>query len=253
MNENEDNCMQFTSNQQAEESNITKGVLQLVASVARLRSPIDGCLWFRRQTFQSLRRYLLEEVYEVLEPLDSESSDGLKEELGDLLFQIIVLTQLASEQNWFSLAEVLSQINEKIVHRSPHVFGDMHVNTVEAAQQIWREQKSREKMDLGSMRKSPLDGLSTSMPALALAQTYLERCSGFDTSFDLPYSSLKFDLETALLANSGGMESSVGKLLFMVVTLASRYHVDAEAALRKINAEFRQKVCEPLSTPSEKA
>ena len=84
--------MQSISDELGEESKITDGILQLVASVARLRSPTEGCLWFRRRTFQSMRRYLLEEVYEVLEPLDSESPEKLQEELGDLLFQIIVVS-----------------------------------------------------------------------------------------------------------------------------------------------------------------
>ena len=162
--------------QVAQESKITSRMAQLIANVAGLRSPTRGCLWLKRQTFQSQRRYLLEEVYEVLDALDVESPTKLQEELGDLLFQIVILSQLASEQDWFSLADVLHHLNGKIIHRYPHVFGGMHANTVEEAQQIWRERKALEKTAQENVGKSPLDGLSSTMPALALAQAYLGRC-----------------------------------------------------------------------------
>ena len=245
--------MQSTSNQQSEESQITIGVLQLVASVARLRSPIEGCVWFRRQTFQALSRYLLEEVYEVLEPLDSESPEKLKEELGDLLFQIIVLCQLASECSWFSLTDVLQRVNEKIIHRNPHVFGALQADTMEEAQRIWRGRKALEKNASGTVPGSPLDGLSTTMPALALAQAYIGRSGLLDMGWTFPYPSLLFDLETKLVSQPDGLEVGLGRLLFMLVDLAGRHQLDAEAALQKINAQFRQKVCEQFSNPLEKA
>jgi MazG family protein len=245
--------MQSISDELGEESKITEGILQLFASVARLRSPTDGCLWFRRQTFQSVRRYLLEEVYEVLEPLDSESPEKLQEEMGDLLFQIVVLSQLASERGWFSLADVLHDMNEKIIHRNPHVFGELQANTVEDVQRIWMERKALERIASGNMTSSPLDGLSRSMPALGLAQAYIGRCGLSDTGWTLTDPSLVVDFESRLVSHLDGMEAGLGRLLFMLVDLAGRHQLDAEAALQKINAQFRQKVCDQFSNPLEKA
>jgi len=232
--------MQYVSDEINEISEIKDGVSQLVASVARLRSPTRGCMWFRRQTFQTLRRYLLEEVYEVQEALNSETPEQLQEELGDLLFQIIVLGQLATEQGWFSLKDVLYRINEKVIHRNPHVFGEQRADTVEEAQRIWLERKSLEKTPPGNTPASPLDGLSMNMPALALAQTYLGRCSFSNTGWTFPYPSLVFDFETRLVSHPDGMETGLGRMLFMLADLACRHQLDAEAALQKINVEFRR-------------
>jgi len=245
--------MQSISDELGEESKITDGILQLVASVARLRSPTEGCLWFRRQTFQSVRRYLLEEVYEVLEPLDSESPEKLQEELGDLLFQIIVLSQLASECGWFSLVDVLYHLNEKIIHRNPHVFGELLADSVEEVQRIWMERKALRRIASRNITGSPLDGLSTTMPALALAQAYIGRSGLSDMGWTFPYPSLMFDIETRLVSQPYGLAVSLGRLLFMLVDLADRHRLDAEAALQKTNAQFRQKVCERFSDPLEKA
>ena len=227
-----------------EEQSITGGISQLVSNVARLRSPIEGCVWFRRQTFQTLRRYLLEEVYEVLEPLDTESPETLQEELGDLLFQIVALSQLAFERGWFSLGDVVHRLNRKIIHRNPHVFGELRVSTVDEKQRIWLERKSLETRVYGNSTGSPLDGLSTTMPALALALAYIERSSASDTGWIFPYPSLIFDIEARLASQPNGMEIDLGRLLFMLVDVANRHQLDAEAALQKVNAQFRQQVCE---------
>ena len=241
--------MQTVADEQEEESKITAGILQLIASVERLRSPSEGCPWFKRQTLQTVRRYLLEEVYEVLEPLDTESPEKLQEELGDLLFQIIVLSQMASERGWFSLDHVLQRLNEKIIHRNPHVFGELQADTLEAVQQIWQERKSLEKSVDGNTTESPLSGLSTTMPALALAQAYMARSGLFKTDWTFPYPSLVFDFESRLISHPDGMETGLGWMFFMLVELACRHQLDAEAALQKINAQFRQKVGEQFNQP----
>ena len=241
--------MQSITNQQDEESKIVTGILKVVENVAHLRSPTEGCPWFRRQTMQTVRRYLLEEVYEVLEPLDTESPETLQEELGDLLFQIIVLSQMASERGWFSLDHVLQRLNKKIIHRNPHVFGELQADTVEAVQQIWLERKSLEKSVDGMTTESPLSGLSATMPALALAQAYIGRSGSFKTDWTFPYPSMIFDFESRLVSHPDGMETGLGRMLFMLVELACRHQLDAEAALQKINAQFRQKVSEQFSEP----
>ncbi len=235
--------MQSVSDELGEKSKITDEILQLAANVARLRSPVDGCPWFRRQTFQTLRRYLLEEVYEVLDPLGSESPEKLKEELGDLLFQIVTVSQLSSELDWFSLADVLQHLNEKIIHRNPHVFGEMRADTVEEAQRIWTERKSLEKMACENAVESPLNGLSISTPALALAQAYIGRCGLSNTGWTFPDPSLIFDVETQLASSQPDEpEVVLGRLLFMLVDLAGRHHLNAEASLQKINTQFREQV-----------
>jgi len=241
--------MQSVTNQQDEESKIMTGILQVVENVAHLRSPTEGCPWFRRQTMQTVRRYLLEEVYEVLEPLDTESPERLQEELGDLLFQIIVLSQMASERGWFSLDHVLQRLNEKIIHRNPHVFEELQADSVEEVQRIWQERKSLEKSVDGDITASPLNGLSATMPALALAQAYIGRSGLFKTDWTFPDPSLVFDFESRLVSHPDGMETGLGRMLFMLVELACRHQLDAEAALQKINAQFRQKVSEQFSKP----
>ncbi len=218
--------------------------LQLQLNVVRLRSPEGGCPWFRQQTFSTLRRYLLEEVYEVQDALNSDTPEHLQEELGDLLFQIVVLCQLAQERDWFTLAEVIQRLNEKIIHRNPHVFGEEHINTVNEAQQIWSEKKSLEKASQGHPAESPLDGLSTTMPALSLAQAYLGRCDFSNISWSFPFPALIYDFEARLVSHPDGKEAGLGRMLFMLVDLAQRYQLDAESALQKINVQFRQKVGE---------
>jgi MazG family protein len=239
--------MQIISNELGEQSRITDGILQLVANVARLRSPTEGCPWFRRQTLQTVRRYLLEEVYEVLEPLDTESPETLQEELGDLLFQIIVLSQMASERGWFSLPAVFQRLNEKIIHRNPHVFGELQADSVEEVQRIWLARKSLEKSVDGNTTESPVSGLSATMPALALAQAYIGRSGLFKTDWTFPFPSMIFDFESRLVSHPDGMETGLGRMFFMLVDLACRHQLDAEAALQKINAQFRQKVSEKFS------
>lgn len=226
-----------------------KEFLQLKFYVDRLRSPKDGCPWFRQQTFDTLRRYLLEEVYEVQDALNSDLPAKLQEELGDLVFQVVVLSQLAAERDWFSLEEVIHRLNEKIIHRNPHVFGEGHVDTAEEAERIWSERKLLEQASQDNPSVSPLDGLSITMPALSLAQAYLGRCDFSEVSWSFPYPSLIYDFETRMISHPDGKEASLGRMLFMLVDLAQRHHLDAEAALQKINAHFRQKVGEHASNP----
>jgi len=147
--------MPYVVNERDEPSKISAELLQLLANVARLRSPVEGCLWFSRQNFQTIRRYLLEEVYEVLDALDSESPEKLLDELGDLMFQVLVQTQLASEQGWFSMVDVLDHLNQKILRRNPHVFGGRRADTIEEVQSLWMEMKVKEKIGRGAEITNP--------------------------------------------------------------------------------------------------
>jgi len=194
--------------------------------IARLRAP-DGCPWDRKQTHLSLRTYLLEETYEVLEALDAEDAGALKEELGDLLIQVALHVQIAIEEGEFKLADVISHVVEKLVRRHPHVFGDAVVQDAEDVTRNWEVIKQEERQQNGesAQQKTLLDGISSVLPALALAQTSLSRLSR--VSYPLP------DPEPMT-------EEMLGRRLLELAALAQVADLDAEAALRTTVANLRQ-------------
>ncbi len=150
--------------------------------VARLRAP-DGCPWDREQTHLTLRKYLLEETYEALAVLDGEDAEGMREEFGDLLLQIVLHAQIGSEEGEFSMAEILQGISQKLVRRHPHVFGDVEVDGVNGVLQNWEKLKAVEKKDNGDQKhRGLLEGVPKEFPALAQAQQVQDRASrvGFD-------------------------------------------------------------------------
>ncbi len=211
--------------------------------VARLRAP-DGCPWDREQTHLSLRKYLLEETYEVIDALDQENAQDLCEELGDLLLQIVLHAQIAVEEGEFSLAEVVEGINRKIIYRHPHVFGDEQVSGVDGVLKNWEKLKAKEHAEKGenNHRKGLLDGIPAAMPALNRAQEIQNRAArvGFDWTEVAPVIA-KIEEELAEVKAANTMEERVkelGDLLFAVVNLVRWYDGDAEAALRGTNQRF---------------
>ena len=213
--------------------------------IARLRAP-DGCPWDRKQTHQSLRTYLLEETYEALSELDDNNMLGLKEELGDLMLQIVLHTQIAAENSEFNMAEVLESINRKIVRRHPHIFGDVEVEGVKGVVQNWEKLKEKERQDNGtSDTKGLLDGIPVSFPALAQAQSIQDRAArvGFDWKDIKPVMEkvLEEYEEVQTAPNNSERAKELGDLLFAVVNLVRWYHVDAESALRGANLKFRKR------------
>jgi tetrapyrrole methylase family protein/MazG family protein len=205
--------------------------------VARLRAP-RGCPWDREQTHQTLRPHLLEETYEVLEALDEDDSAALREELGDLLLQIVLHTQIAVEEGEFTLAQVLETIIAKIVRRHPHVFGDLQVADAEEVLRNWQTIKHKEKPD----EERLLWGTPLSLPALALAQRAQQRANqaGFrgSTREEL-LSAIGNRLNTVTEANDPEqVDHEFGRLLFDLVSLARLLGVDAESALRSATREF---------------
>jgi tetrapyrrole methylase family protein/MazG family protein len=213
--------------------------------VARLRAP-DGCPWDREQTHLTLRKYLLEEAYEAIEALDHEDADALREELGDLLLQIVLHAQIAVEEGEFTLAEVIQGIHRKIVRRHPHVFGEVKVSGVEGVLRNWQKLKDEERAINGQDQpKSILDGVPLSLPALSQAQEVQSRAArvGFDWSeiklvLDKVFEEIN-EVQTAKY--DAEREKELGDLLFAVVNLARWYKVDAESALRAANRRFRQR------------
>lgn len=206
--------------------------------IAHLRAP-EGCPWDRKQTHKSLRPYLLEETYEVLDALDSGDADDLREELGDLLLQIVLHSQIAVGAGEFRMADVLATINEKIVRRHPHVWGDVSAEDDEAVKVNWDRLKQAEKQ---ATRTSRLDGVAASLPALSQAFSYQDRAARVKFDWDtIDPVIAKVHEEIAELAaaqDDEAREQEVGDLLFAAVNWARWLGVDPEAALRGTNARF---------------
>ncbi|MBI3762329.1 MAG: nucleoside triphosphate pyrophosphohydrolase [Chloroflexi bacterium] len=210
-------------------------------TIAHLRAP-DGCPWDRAQTHRSLRSNLLEETYEVLAALDAEDEAAMREEFGDLLLQIVLQSQIAVEAGEFSLAEVIAGINEKIVRRHPHVFGDVKVNGVGDVLKNWEALKVEERNNKGEGERGLLEGIPPALPALAQAEAYSRRAAR--VGFDWPELSgviAKVREEMAEVQAATDAESradEMGDLLFAIANYARWLDVDPEAALRAANAKF---------------
>lgn len=212
--------------------------------IAHLRAP-EGCPWDREQTHLSLRPYLVEETYEVLDALDKEDMAALCEELGDLLLQVVLHSQIAIEEGHFTMADILAGISDKIVRRHPHVWGDMEVKTVSDLNRVWEAQKQAEKTNNGDQPKSLLEGLPAALPALIQADKYQKKAAkvGFDWSDIAPvYEKVLEEIEEIRHAdNPDERTNEIGDLLFAVVNLARWLEVEPEIALRAANQRFRRR------------
>jgi MazG family protein len=223
---------------------------QLRSVVAALRSP-EGCPWDREQTHGSLRAGLLEESYEVVAAIDSGDDVNLREELGDLLLQVVFHSQIAQEQNRFDFDSVAQEIAQKLVRRHPHVFGTENAEDSAAVLVRWEEIKRAEKEAAGrAAPDSVLDGVSPGLPALQHAAKIQKRAAtvGFDWETVEPVLDKvreEVDEVRAVLGEGGSrLEEEIGDLLFAVVNVARKARVDAEVALsaatRKFGARFRR-------------
>ena len=239
-----------------------KRFAEAVAIMARLRGP-DGCPWDREQSFQTIRKYTLEEVYEVFDAIEREDWDELQGELGDLLLQVLFYAQMASEPGYFSIAEVLETLNRKLVRRHPHVFGEeaasaagnrakgMKTEGIDAGQVLrnWEEIKKFEKKQASTGEEGLLDAVPRSMPALAEAAKLGSKAA--KVGFDWPEVTgllSKVREETAEIEaelegepDHAKVVEEVGDLLFTVVNLARHLKVDSEMALRDANGKFRRR------------
>ncbi|MBV8553121.1 MAG: nucleoside triphosphate pyrophosphohydrolase [Acidobacteriaceae bacterium] len=221
---------------------------ELVRIMARLRAP-GGCPWDRKQTFDTIKPYLLEETYEVMDAIDERDWSGLAEELGDLLLQPVFFAEMANEQGLFHIASSLDAINEKLVRRHPHVFADASAETPEDVKQRWDEIKRQEKAGAAAAENaSVLSGVPRSLPALVEAEKISHNAAnaGFEWP-DIGGVVEKVQEEAAELAKAretadpDHIEHEIGDLLFTVVNLARFLKVDPEQALRKTNARFRRR------------
>lgn len=222
----------------------TEGFGRLMELMKKLRAP-GGCPWDAEQTHESLKRYLLEETYEVMEAIDYGSPEMLKEELGDLLLQAVFHSVIAEEKGEFTMAEVLQVLCEKLIRRHPHVFGEVEINGIEQLVDNWERIKKIEK---GAERRSALSGVPFHLPALLRAQKITEKAArvGFDWDhidpvFAKVLEELK-ELEEALLSgDQERMESELGDLLFAIVNLGRFLSLTPEDALRKTIARFTRR------------
>jgi len=218
---------------------------QLVSIMARLRGE-GGCPWDREQTFDTIKPYTLEETYEVLDAIDRRDWPGLAEELGDFLLQAVFYARMASEQSLFDIDDSLDAINQKLVRRHPHVFGDQSAETAGDVKRIWGEIKAAEKKDKGKGDESLLGSVPRSLPALVEAQQIASRAAGVGFDWENPDQVIdKLHEEVAEFAEArrgqdqSQLEDELGDMLFVLVNLARFVKVDPEQALRRTNAKFR--------------
>ena len=227
-----------------DESNPTQ-LNKLVEIMELLRSD-EGCPWDQKQDYHSLKKHLIEEAYEVVERIELEDYFGLAEELGDLLLQVVFLAQIGSEEGYFDIYEVITQIVEKMIRRHPHVFGEEEVETATEVMDNWRQIKAREKPE--QSHKSILEEVPSEFPALLQAQKVQKKAA--EVGFDWPkiegalakveeeLEELRVEIETGQKEKS---EEELGDLLFAVVNVARFLEVDAETNLRETINKFKNR------------
>lgn len=220
---------------------------KLVDIMARLRAP-GGCPWDREQTFDTIKPYLLEETYEVMDAIDQRDWKELAGELGDLMLQAVFFSQMASEEKLFRIDDALDAINEKLIRRHPHVFGERTAETEGDVRKIWSEVKAEEKKSKGEAPGSILAGIPRSVPALVEAQQVASRAAGagFDwEDVEQVIAKLHEELEELQQArrneSQDQLEDELGDMLFVLVNIARFVKVDPEQALRRTNAKFRRR------------
>lgn len=217
---------------------------RLLAIMARLRAA-DGCPWDREQTFESLRPFILEEAYELVEAIQRDDPGSIREELGDLLLEIVFVNQIAEEDGHFRMAEVVRGIHDKLLRRHPHVFqASSGASSAGEALERWEEIKDREKPE----KRSLLDGVARALPALARAQKVSTRAAraGFDwksaSEVMAKVAEEIGELEGAMAAKSpSDIAEELGDLLFVLVNLARHLDVDAELALADATEKFSER------------
>ena len=215
--------------------------------MARLRAP-GGCPWDREQSFDTIKPYLVEETYEVLDAIDRRDWSGLAEELGDLMLEAVFFAEMAAEEGKFRIDDSLDAVCEKLVRRHPHVFGDASAKTADDVKRRWDEIKADEKKSKGVEQKGRLESVPRNMPALVEAQQISSKAAavGFDwENAEQVLEKLEEELHELAGAREAAaqaeIEGEVGDLLFVLVNLARFLKVDPEQALRKTNAKFRKR------------
>ncbi|WP_420547193.1 nucleoside triphosphate pyrophosphohydrolase [Curvivirga sp.] len=222
-----------------------KNIDKLLEIMAALRTPKTGCPWDLEQNFSTIAPYTIEEAYEVADAIERNDMSDLKDELGDLLFQVVFHSRMAEEEDMFTFDDVAQSISEKMLRRHPHVFGDHDADTPDAVKQSWEDTKAAERKEKGQ-NESALDGVALSLPALLRAEKLTKRAAR--VNFDWPSYKDVFDkireeineLETEIdqQAPIERIEDELGDLLFCMANLARHFKLDPEVTLKKANNKF---------------
>ena len=222
-------------------SNINHNFSELVELISTLRSE-DGCPWDRKQTHESLKRNLIEECYEVLESIENKDTQGIIEELGDVLLQVMFHAQIISEKEDFSITDVIDGLKDKMIRRHPHVFGDASADSAEQVEQNWEALKAKEKAENES---GEIFNIPTNLPSLHYAQILQDRAvkQGFDwEDISGVLDKLQEEAQEVLEADSQEeKEDEIGDLLFTLVNLSRRLNVHADSSLRSANIKFKKR------------
>jgi ATP diphosphatase len=232
----------------------TPNIERLLAIMARLRDPAGGCPWDVEQTFRTIAPYTIEEAYEVAEAIERNDLESLKDELGDLLFQVVFHARMAEESGAFAFDEVAEAASDKMERRHPHVFGSTEIAPADAQPRHWEDLKAAERAEKAATAPegpahSVLDGLALGLPALLRSLKLQRRAAR--VGFDWPEPSQVFDKiaeevselkeEIATEGDQERLEDEIGDLLFAAVNLARHLDVDPESALRHANAKFERR------------
>ena len=235
-------------------SDVTPALDRLLAIMARLRDPERGCPWDREQNFATIAPYTIEEAYEVADAIARGDMTALKDELGDLLFQVVFHARMAEEAGLFDFTDVAAAIADKMVRRHPHVFGNAEVRSAAAQTAAWEEHKAKEraaKAAAAGAAASVLDGVALALPALLRAIKIQQRAAriGFDwpnarpviDKFAEEISELEAELAHDGAADHARIEDEMGDILFAAANLARKLDIDPEAALRRATNKFEQR------------
>ncbi|MBK8484017.1 MAG: nucleoside triphosphate pyrophosphohydrolase [Saprospiraceae bacterium] len=219
---------------------LSNAFLRLVKIMDELR---DGCPWDKKQTIHSLRSLTIEECYELTDAILKENPPGIKEELGDLLLHILFYSRIAKEENWFTLQEVIESISQKLIHRHPHIYGDLKLDNEEQVKQNWEKLKQQEG------KKSLLAGVPDSMPAMVKAFRMQDKAK--QVGFEWDHISQVWDkvneemgeLKEAIDQNMSiqEIEGELGDVFFALINYARFLNIDPETALDKVNQKFRSR------------
>ncbi|MDH5447105.1 MAG: nucleoside triphosphate pyrophosphohydrolase [Gammaproteobacteria bacterium] len=222
-------------------------IQRLINIMAQLRNPDGGCPWDLEQTYKTIVPHTIEEAYEVADAIERESYQELKDELGDLLFQVVFYAQLAGEEKRFGFDDIVAGVCDKLERRHPHVFGDKQVADADEQTRHWEQLKADErKASAGQQAHSVLDGIAHTLPGLTLAHKLQKRAA--QVGFDWPDEQGVFDKVTEELeeareawSNPDQRVEEIGDLLFSCVNLARHAGVDAETTLRQANRKFESR------------
>jgi ATP diphosphatase len=231
---------------------MTGSLDRLLTIMARLRDPEHGCPWDRVQDFATIAPYTIEEAYEVADAIVREDPAGLKDELGDLLFQVVFHARMAEEAGLFAFEDVAAAISDKMLRRHPHVFGNAEIASAAAQTEAWEEHKAAERQNRArraGVRESVLDGVALALPALLRAAKIQRRAAriGFDWPNAEPVIEKVLEevaeLETEIErdAERAALEEELGDILFAVANLGRKLDIDPEEALRRATAKFERR------------